>query len=326
MTTTPRQAGSEGETAARQAVMALCAEASRADLEAALSGLDAPAAADLRVPETGLVMASGRIGGDGRPFNLGEVSVTRAAIRLADGPAGFDIWDISKPETPKKICHYDTSGPHSWGVHCVWCVDGEFVHMSSGAKDFEPNNPNDHQIYQIIDIRNPSKPVEAGRWWIPGQKKGETPLPRNPNFDNGYRPHNCMVYPQRPDRAYIGYIDGGVIILDISDKAHPKQVGSFNYSPPFNGFTHTAMPLFSRDILMVSDECVYDDGKDWLLKIPDMPAFSRFVRVPDLFAATGPSDTYQNGLDKRPVLLEYLPALYLKYWLSVQQTSVPSTD
>ena len=69
-----------------------------------------------------------------------------------------------------------------------------------------------------------------------------------------------------------------------------------------------------------------DDGKDWLLKIPDMPAFSRFVRVPDLFAATGPSDTYQNGLDKRPVLLEYLPALYLKYWLSVQQTSVPSTD
>ena len=180
-----------------------------------------------------------------------------------DGPAGFDIWDISKPETPKKICHYDTSGPHSWGVHCVWCVDGEFVHMSSGAKYFEPNYPNDHQIYQIVDIRNPSKPVEAGRWWIPGQKKGETPLPRNPNFDNGYRPHNCMVYPQRPDRAYIGYIDGGVIILDISDKAHPKQVGSFNYSPPFNGFTHTAMPLFSRDILMVSDECVYDDGKDW---------------------------------------------------------------
>lgn len=93
MTTTPRHPGSEGETAARQAVMALCAEATRADLEAALeaavSGLEAPAAADLRPPETGLVMASGRIGGDGRPFNLGEVSVTRAAIRLADGPAGF---------------------------------------------------------------------------------------------------------------------------------------------------------------------------------------------------------------------------------------------
>jgi len=178
-------------------------------------------------------------------------------------PAGFDIWDISKPETPRKISHYDTSGAHSWGVHCVWCVDGEYVHISSGAADFEPNNENDHQFYQIVDIRNPSKPVEAGRWWYPGQKKGETPLPRNPNFDNGYRPHNTMCYPQRPDRAYLGYIDGGVVVLDISDKAHPKEVSRFNYSPPFNGFTHTAMPLFSRDLLMVSDECVYDDGKDW---------------------------------------------------------------
>lgn len=102
MTTTPRQAGSEGETAARQAVMALCAEASRADLEAALSGLDAPAAADLRVPETGLVMASGRIGGDGRPFNLGEVSVTRAAIRLADGPAGF-AYHLGRDRTKARL-------------------------------------------------------------------------------------------------------------------------------------------------------------------------------------------------------------------------------
>ena len=25
----------------------------------------------------------------------------------------------------------------------------------------------------IVDIRNPSKPVEAARWWYPGQKKGE---------------------------------------------------------------------------------------------------------------------------------------------------------
>ncbi|MGU3465438.1 phosphonate C-P lyase system protein PhnG [Methylobacterium sp. C33D] len=89
MTTTPRHPGSDGEIVSRRAVMALCADASRADLEAALSELDAPAAADLRPPETGLVMASGRIGGDGRPFNVGEVSVTRAAIRLADGPAGF---------------------------------------------------------------------------------------------------------------------------------------------------------------------------------------------------------------------------------------------
>ncbi len=180
-------------------------------------------------------------------------------------PAGFDIWDISTPEKPRRISHFDASGPHSLGVHCVWCVDNEFVHCSSGAPDFQPRNPNDHQIYRIIDVRNPSKPVEAGRWWDPGQREGdpEPPLKRHPRFDSGYRPHNIQWYPQRPDRAYVAYLDGGVVILDISDKSRPKVVSRFNYSPPYNGFTHTAMPLFSRDLLIVTDECTKDNGEDW---------------------------------------------------------------
>jgi hypothetical protein len=180
-------------------------------------------------------------------------------------PAGFDIWDISKPDQPKKITHFDASGPHSLGVHCLWCADGEYVHMSSGAPDFQPRNPNDHQFYRIIDVRNLSKPVEVGRWWYPGQREGDAApaLPRPPKFDGGYRPHNIQVYPQRPDRAYVAYIDGGVVILDISDKAQPKEISRYNYSPPYNGFTHTALPLFSRDLMIVTDECTKDDGIDW---------------------------------------------------------------
>jgi hypothetical protein len=178
-------------------------------------------------------------------------------------PAGMDLFDISKPEEPKLISHFDTSGPFSRGAHCVFFVDGEFVHLSSGAPDFEPNDPKDDQFYRIIDVRNPSKPTEAGRWWLPGTKKGEEPLPRHPRFDGGYRTHNCAVYPERPDRAYVGYIDGGAVILDIKDKSKPKMVTRWRYSPPFNGFTHTVLPLFSRDLLIVSDECTKDDGKDW---------------------------------------------------------------
>ena len=44
---------------------------------------------ELRVPETGLVMLRGRIGGDGAPFNLGEATVTRAAVRIPSGEVGF---------------------------------------------------------------------------------------------------------------------------------------------------------------------------------------------------------------------------------------------
>lgn len=42
----------------------------------------------LRGPETGLVMVRGRAGGDGAPFNLGEMTVTRCTVRLTDGSIG----------------------------------------------------------------------------------------------------------------------------------------------------------------------------------------------------------------------------------------------
>jgi hypothetical protein len=189
------------------------------------------------------------------------------AIRENAGmkPAGIDLFDISTPEEPKLISHFDASGPHSLGAHCLWFVDGEYIHASMGAPDHKPRNPKDHQIYRIIDVRNPSTPVEAGRWWYPGTKDGdaEPPVPRHPRFDGGYRPHNINVYPERPDRAYIGYIDGGVVILDISDKAHPKEVSRLRYSPPYNGMTHTAMPLLKRDLLVLTDESNKDDAADW---------------------------------------------------------------
>jgi hypothetical protein len=181
-------------------------------------------------------------------------------------PAGFDLFDIATPESPKRIAHFDCSGPHSRGVHAVWFVDGEFVHMAAGAPDFQPRHPNDDQCYRIVDVRNPSKPVEAGRWWFPGTREGDAaPPPKrlDPKFDAGFRAHNTNVYPERPDRAYVGYIDGGAVILDIADKAHPKLIANWRHSPPFNGFTHTVLPLFGRDLLVVSDECIQDDGADW---------------------------------------------------------------
>ena len=181
-------------------------------------------------------------------------------------PAGFDLFDISVPEQPKLISHFDCSGPFSRGVHALWFVDGKTVHMASGAPDFEPHNPLDDQIYRIIDVSDLTKPVEAGRWWMPGTRVGDThPQPERlaKQFDTGFRAHNTNVFPQQPDRAYVGYIDGGAVVLDISDKANIKVVSKWNHSPPFNGFTHTVLPLFDRGLWIVSDECVQDGGGDW---------------------------------------------------------------
>ena len=51
-------------------------------------GLPEPAHDWLRPPETGAVMVRGRAGATGAPFNLGEMTVTRCALRLADGRDG----------------------------------------------------------------------------------------------------------------------------------------------------------------------------------------------------------------------------------------------
>jgi alpha-D-ribose 1-methylphosphonate 5-triphosphate synthase subunit PhnG len=42
----------------------------------------------LRPPEIGAVMVRGRAGSTGAPFNLGEMTVTRCALRLAEGQVG----------------------------------------------------------------------------------------------------------------------------------------------------------------------------------------------------------------------------------------------
>jgi len=180
-------------------------------------------------------------------------------------PAGFEIFDVADPAKPRSIAFFDASGPASRGVHHLWFVDGEYVHMAAGAADFTPRNRKDDQCYRIVDVRQPSRPTEVGRWWLPGTRDGDTepPPPRHPAFDSGYRAHNTNVYPKRPDRAWVGYLDGGAIILDIADKAHPRLVARWDYQPPFPGFCHTLLPLLDRGLLVVSDESVADGAKDW---------------------------------------------------------------
>lgn len=78
------------DQAERRRWMGILARASAEDIAQRLATLPspAPAHARLRGPETGLVMVRGRAGGDGAPFNLGEMTVTRCAVRLPDGRVG----------------------------------------------------------------------------------------------------------------------------------------------------------------------------------------------------------------------------------------------
>jgi hypothetical protein len=223
------------------------------------------------------------------------LAIANQTLRKGEKSAGMwvlDVSDFARIQKAKslhdlELSFFDTSGPSSRGVHCVWFVDGEFAHLTTGMPDFDPTNPSDDQFYLIVDLRDPRHPREIGRWWYPGTRKGDACLPeclppRNPKGDTGYRPHQVEVWPDHPDRAYMAYIEGGAFTLDISGLAAvkagrartftPKVLGQAKFGPPYTGFTHTFQPLFNRGLALVSDEATSDNCKDapklvWLMDI-----------------------------------------------------------
>lgn len=82
-------ADESGAHARRRAAMAVLAHSETADIAGHLAEIALPDHENLRAPENGLVMVRGRVGGDGAPFNLGEATVSRAAVRLSSGEVGF---------------------------------------------------------------------------------------------------------------------------------------------------------------------------------------------------------------------------------------------
>jgi len=224
------------------------------------------------------------------------LAVANQTVKVGQKPAGMwllDVGDVSRVQRARGLsdlglAFFDTSGPRSRGVHWLWFVDGEFAHLSTGAADFSPSNAHDDQFYMIVDARDPRKPREAGRWWLPGTRTGDgclpACLPKRQPIDDGYRAHDIQVYPQRRDRAYVGYMDAGAITLDVSgledvragrvQSFSPRLVSRLDYSPPFPAWTHTFQPLFGRGLATVSDEAIGDRCADapkliWIVDVRD---------------------------------------------------------
>ena len=56
------------------------------------------------------------------------------------------------------------------------------------------------------------------------------------------------------DRGYGAWRDGGLTVHDLSDPRNPKLLSHINWSPPFPGGTHSALPLPGRNLVVVVDE------------------------------------------------------------------------
>lgn len=104
----PPTHGATPDVAQRQAVMGLLNRATLTELQAAIERFQPlPKVHLLRPPEVGLVMVQGRTGGDGAPFNLGEATVTRAAVHLDGGATGVSYLLGRAPEKAKAAALLD---------------------------------------------------------------------------------------------------------------------------------------------------------------------------------------------------------------------------
>jgi len=176
---------------------------------------------------------------------LGQTVGTAQARRVRDWSAGLAIYDISRPESPRRIGFMPVEGG---GIHRIWYTGGRWAYVSvllDGFTDY---------IFMTVDMSNPAQPREAGMNLAAGETPAWEPTRR-------YGLHHAII---NGDTAYAAWRDAGMVVLDIADRTRPKLIVHRNWSPPFGGGTHNCLPLADRDLLVVLDEAVLDHQEDGL--------------------------------------------------------------
>jgi hypothetical protein len=178
---------------------------------------------------------------------------------------GLAVFDISKPWRPEQIGFLPMPGK---GVHRMTFWEPPYALMSGSDAGFTD------QFLVIADLTDPAAPTEVGRWWLPGMHAAAGEQPAWP-AGRVWKHHHSIV---RGDRAYGGWWDAGLVILDISDVSAPAQVSRLDFGADVSGTTHTALPVPGRDLLVVTDECVTEG-----------PGMRKHIRLVDISDETAPA-------------------------------------
>jgi hypothetical protein len=168
--------------------------------------------------------------------NLADSITKRQKFR-----SGLSIHDISKPPEMKEVAFLEMPG---LGVNRLWWAGGRYAYVSAHFDGFT-----DH-ILCIVDLKEITKPEIVGRWWMPGMNRGAGETSTTPQGKRVALHHMITA----GTRGYGAWRDGGLTIHNISDPANPKLISRINWSPPFPGGTHTALPLPGRQLIVVADE------------------------------------------------------------------------
>ena len=175
--------------------------------------------------------------------SVADIPAVEAAEKKPYDQGGFKIYDIADKAKPQLICTQKTGGI---GVH-RFDMDANYAYISTEMPGYIGN------ILVIYDIRNPAKPAEVSRWWLPGQHLAGGEKPTWPGRQ--HRLHHTL---RVGDKLWAGCWHGGVRVIDVADIRKPRTIGEYNYHPPFPEPSHTFMglpfELDGRQIAIAIDE------------------------------------------------------------------------
>jgi hypothetical protein len=186
----------------------------------------------------------------------------RPSTPLGPHSAGLAVYGLADPGAPELIGFWESTGK---GVHRVVWEGGRFAHLSVTPDGFTD------RIWVILDLSDPRHPVEAGRWWWPGQWAAGGEQPDWPAGER-HAAHHALL---DGELAYLGYDDVNLVVLDIAEPSAPRPIGFCRWP---GGATHTCLPLPGRDLLVVTDEQQHDG--------PDAP--SRRIHLIDIVDPANP--------------------------------------
>ncbi|HEY3685198.1 MAG TPA: hypothetical protein VGL93_19360 [Streptosporangiaceae bacterium] len=167
---------------------------------------------------------------------------------------GVAVYGLADPFAPRRLGTWRCGGR---GAHRIVHTGGRYAYLSATPAGFTD------RIWVVLDLADPAAPTEAARWWWPGQGPGETPA-----WPGGerYAAHHALL---DGTRAYLGYGDANLVVLDVADPARPRRIGGAAW---YGGDTHTCLPLTPRPLLVCADEQVR----------PEPGAPERRIRVLDV--------------------------------------------
>lgn len=161
---------------------------------------------------------------------------------------GVKFYDVSDPSEPKFLSYWEAPAspydpelgeyPDMNGVH-HFNFDGNYLYLGGEYEGYIG------KILVILDLSDPSNPVEVSKLHLPGQKTPEEDDIRDwnqaPRFsspivemENGkWNKHVGLHYVSVDnDKAYLSYHQAGLGVVDVSDKANPVLLAHHDYLLP----------------------------------------------------------------------------------------------